>query len=124
MAFLFSGAGGGQQDEEDKPKSPLSTQTVPGGAKENVARNDETVPVRGEPEGESKQPVVTVQRQVRDAWWRNPVSPCSCKRFENGIHTNGLILEGCRLTAEGYSILTRERLKLILFNPGCIFKLR
>ena len=65
MAIHFSGAREGQQDEEDKPKCPLSTQTVPGGGKENVARNDETVPVRGEPEGESKQPVVTVQRQVR-----------------------------------------------------------
>ena len=89
--YSFSGAGGGQPDEEDKPKSPLSTPTVPGGGKENVARNDETVPVRGEPEGESKQPVVTVQRQVR-FMVENPVSPCSCKRCEHGIYTNGLTL--------------------------------
>ena len=70
------GAGGGKQDEVDKTKSPLSTQTVPGSDKENVARTlfDKTssdngeasiVPERGEPEGESKQPVVTAQRQVR-----------------------------------------------------------
>ena len=74
MATHLLGAGGGQQDEDDKTKSPLSTQTTPSGGKENVARNlfdktdlddDETVPVRGEPEGESKQPVVTAQRQVR-----------------------------------------------------------
>ena len=69
------GAGGGKQDELDKTKSPPTTQTAPGSGKENVARNlfDKTslddnegsfVPERGEPEGESKQPVVTAQRQV------------------------------------------------------------
>ena len=75
--MIFKGAGSGKQDEEDKAKSSPSPQTVPvSSSKDNVARSlfdkaniDDNeasiVPERGEPEGESKQPVVAAQRQVR-----------------------------------------------------------
>lgn len=62
----FPGAGSGKQDD------PSSTQTVSGSGKDNLTRTSlddgesTIVPERGEPEGESKQPVtvVTAQRQV------------------------------------------------------------
>lgn len=72
----YLAAGVCKHEDVDKTKSPVTSQTTPGNGKDSQARHlfdkpsvddckPSIVPVRGEPEGESKQPaVVTVQRQV------------------------------------------------------------